>query len=122
MRLLLFSLMNDILLSRLSCYSQFVTFFFCSKIESRTSFRAFFSNAIITVFICFHRKNCYEVSGTSLSSVSAFCFMQFHVGRFGIPPDHVRLVFGTFLANLKFTSKLNRCILKTIYIEQITSL
>ena len=48
--------------------------------------------------------------------------MQFHVGRFEIPPDHVRLVFATFLVNLKFTSKLNRCILKTIYIEQITSL
>ena len=34
---------------------------------------------------------CYEVSGTMLSSVSAFCFVQFHVGRFEIPPDHVRI-------------------------------
>ena len=48
--------------------------------------------------------------------------MQFQVGRFEIPPDHVRLIFATFLVNLKFTSKLNRCILKTIYIEQIASL
>ena len=54
--------------------------------------------------------------------LSAFCLMQFHGGRFEIPPDHVRLVFATFLVNLKFTSKLNRCISKTIYIEQITSL
>ena len=23
----------------------------------------------------------------------AFCFMQFHVGRFEIPPNHVRLVY-----------------------------
>ena len=51
--------------------------------------------------------------------LSAFCFTQFHVGRFEIPPGDVRLVFATFLVNLKFTSKLNRCFLKTIYIEQI---
>ena len=54
--------------------------------------------------------------------IEGVCFMQFQVGRFEIPPDHVRLVFATFLVNLKFTSKLNRCILKTIYVEQITSL
>ena len=53
------------------------------------------------------------MSGTRLSSVSALCFMKFHVGRsdrFEIPPDHVRLVFAIFLVNFKFTSKLNRCI------------
>ena len=59
------------------------------------------------------------MSGTRLSSVSAFCFMKFHVGRsdrFEIPPDHVRLVIAIFLVNLKFTSKLNRCIfLKKLY-------
>ena len=46
---------------------------------------------------------CYEVSGTILSSVSAFCFMQFHVGRFETSPDHVRLVSATVLVNLVFT-------------------
>ena len=61
---------------------------------------------------------CHEVSGTILSSVSAFCFMLFHVGCFEIPPDHVRMVAATFRVSLKFTSKLNR----RIYIEQITSL
>ena len=32
--------------------------------------------------------------------------MQFHVGRFEIPPNHVRLVSATVLVNLLFTSKL----------------
>ena len=32
--------------------------------------------------------------------------MQFHVGRFEQPPDHVHLVSVTVLFNLKFTSKL----------------
>ena len=59
------------------------------------------------------------MSRTSLSSVFASCSL---VGRYEIHADHVRLLFATFLVNLKFTSKLNRCILKTIYIERITSL
>ena len=52
------------------------SFFCCSKIESRTSIRAFFFNPIATVFFCFHRRNCYEVSGTSLSkgSLTSFSF------------------------------------------------
>ena len=52
------------------------SFFCCSKIESRTSIRAFFFNPIATVFFCFHRRNCYEVSGASLSkgSLTSFSF------------------------------------------------
>ena len=48
--------------------------------------------------------------------LSASC--SFTSVRFEIPPDHVRMVSATFRVNLKFTSKLNRC----IYIEQISSL
>ena len=53
--------------------------------------------------------------------IEGVCFIQFHICGFEIPPDRIRLVFATFV-NLKFTSKLNCCILKTIYIEQISSL
>ena len=84
-------------------------FFSAEKIESRTSIRAFFSNPI-------SQSSSVFIGGT------VTIWMQFHVGYVEIPPDHVRLVFATFLVNLKFTSKLNGCILKTIYIEQITSL
>ena len=55
------------------------------------------------------------MSGTSLSRVSASCSF----GRFEIPPDHVRLVFATFVVNLKFTSKLNRCILKKFIFSKL---
>ena len=57
---------------------------------------------------------CYEVSGTILSSVSAFCFMQVHVSRFEMSPDHVRLVSATFLVNLMFT---NYCEAKPLYFK-----
>ena len=56
---------------------------------------------------------CQEVSGTILSSVSAFCFMQFHFGRFEIPPDHVGQVSATVLVDFKFTSKLCFVFLET---------
>ena len=112
-------LIYDILLSRWSWHFLACDSFFFQQNRVETSIRAFFSNPIATVFFCFDRRNCYEVSGTILSSVSAFCFMQFHVGCFEIPPDDARLVFATFLVNLKL---LNCCIIETIYIEQITSL
>ena len=32
--------------------------------------------------------------------------MQFHIGYFEIPPDHLCLVSATVLVSLKFTSKL----------------
>ena len=38
--------------------------------------------------------------------MSVFCFMQFHVVRFEIPPDRLPLVSTTVLVNFKFTSKL----------------
>ena len=32
----------------------------------------------------------------------AFCFVQFHVGRFGIPPNHVRLDSGIGNSSCQF--------------------
>ena len=93
--------------------------FFCSKnrVENFNPYVLFQSNK--PVLFCFHRRNLRGEWNISLSSVSASS--QFQVGRFELPQDHVRLLFVTFLVNLKFTSKQNRCILKTIYIGQITS-
>ena len=86
----------DILLSRLSCHSQHVTHFFsAAKVESRTSIRAFFSYPISqssSVFI----GGIYEVTGTSLSSVSASC--SFKSVALKYRQDHVRLLFATFLS------------------------
>ena len=75
-----------------------------NRVENFQTARSFPDpNSKATVFFCFYLEPveengefiCYEVSGTILSGVSAFCFMQFHVGRFEMPPDHVRLVSAT---------------------------
>ena len=63
--------------------------FFCSETAELQTVRSF-PDPKATVFFGFHLEEngdfiCYEVSETILSSVSAFCFMQFHVGRFEIP-------------------------------------
>ena len=88
-------------------------FFFAAKSSRELQTARSFPDPKATVFCCFQPEEngdfiCQEVSGTILSSVSAFCFMQFHVGRFEKPPDHVRLVSpsATALFSLKFTSEL----------------
>ena len=111
----------DILLSRWSCYSLIAcnSYFFCSKNRVKNFNPCVLFQSNKPVFFCFHRRN---LRGEWNKFIEGVCFMQFQVGRFEIPPDHVHLLFATFLVNLKFTSKLNRCILKTIYIEHIASL
>ena len=49
-----------------------------------------FPDPKVTAFCCFYLEEngdliCHEVSGKILSSVSAFCFMQFYVRRFEKP-------------------------------------
>ena len=83
------------------------SFFSAAKLSRELQTKRSFSDLKATVFCCVHLEEngdliCHEVIGTILSSVSAFCFMTFHVVRFEIPPDHVRMVSATFRVNLKF--------------------
>ena len=98
--------LQNFIVSLITLFLACNSFFFATKSSRELSNHAFFPrilNSKATVFFCFHLKPveengdfiCYEMSGTILSSVSAFCFMQFHVGCFEMLPDHVRLVSAT---------------------------